>query len=131
MTGAEEGPMHCPTCQTPLPPGSARCGDCGHLLELPTPADGPGSRILPARNRPALLGYYCGVFALIPLLGLTLGPLALVYGVQGLQRVLARPQVQGAGHAVAAITLGALTTLFNLALLLLTAAGLLVRRFAG
>lgn len=54
--------------------------------------------VIPAKNMPALLGYYFGVFSLLPVLGLLLGPAAVICGVLGLRK--ARPIGVGRGHAI-------------------------------
>jgi hypothetical protein len=69
--------------------------------------------IIPYKNPSALGAYYCGVFALIPVLGLILGPLALFFGIRGFNFVKANPTAKGTGHAIAGIVLGGLTILLN------------------
>lgn len=75
--------------------------------------DGGLSTLIPYNNPKALIAYYCGVFALIPCVGLVLGPIALTLGILGLQYVKAHPTAKGTGHAIAGIVLGAITTLGN------------------
>jgi hypothetical protein len=98
--------------------GRRTCGACRdqHLAQMhpravpgapPTVAD----HIIPAKNPPALIGYYLGVFSLIPCLGNLLGPAALVLGIIGLRARARNPNLPGKGHALTAIILGALTTL--------------------
>jgi hypothetical protein len=87
-----------------------------HASVPPTSLDGlrmpPPSKpsvmdhVIPAKNMPALLGYYFGVFSLLPVLGLLLGPAAVISGVLGLRK--ARPTGVGRGHAITAIVLGGL-----------------------
>jgi phage FluMu protein Com len=77
------------------------------------PADEAISTLIPYRNGRALAAYYFGVFSLIPILGLLLGPTALVLGILGLRYVSAHPTAKGTGHAIAGIVLGGLTTLGN------------------
>jgi hypothetical protein len=50
---------------------------------------------------------------MIPFLGLVLGPLAVVLGVLGRRREQREPSERGAGQAMAAIVLGALTLITN------------------
>ena len=71
------------------------------------------STIIPYHNGMALAAYYVGVFSLIPGLGLLLGPMACIFGMVGLRRVRANPEVKGTGHAITGIVLGSLTTLAN------------------
>ena len=73
------------------------------------------STIIPVRNSAALIGYYMSVASLIPLVGLFLGPVAIVFGVKGLHAVKATPLVKGTVHAWVAIIMGSIVTLVNLA----------------
>ncbi|GEM_PF-1501113 len=71
------------------------------------------SSLIPYNNGMALAGYYLGVFSLIPCLALILGPLALIFGIVGLNRVKRNPEIKGTGHSITAIVLGGITTLAN------------------
>jgi hypothetical protein len=71
------------------------------------------SAIIPYRNALALVGYYLGVFSLIPCIGLALGPVALLLGILGLRHAHKHPEAHGAAHAITAIVLGGLMTLAN------------------
>ena len=62
------------------------------------------SGVIPYRNKPALIGYYCAVFALIPLF--PIGLAALAFGVVGLKRVRRDPRVRGTAHAWIGIIVG-------------------------
>jgi WD40 repeat protein len=77
------------------------------------PAAEAVSTIIPYKNARALSAYYCGVFSLIPCLGLALGPIALVLGILGLRYVKAHPTAKGTGHAIAGVIMGGLTSLGN------------------
>jgi hypothetical protein len=84
------------------------------FMGLPPPPDDSGlSTIIPYRNVPALTGYYIGIAALIPFVGLLAGPLALGLGVSGYRRSRNVAHAKGAVHAWIAIVRGALTTLAN------------------
>jgi hypothetical protein len=50
-----------------------------------------------------------------PILGVLLGPVAILLGVAGVIRYRRRPEVEGLNFAVAGVALGALDTLFNAA----------------
>jgi hypothetical protein len=69
--------------------------------------------IIPYRNPLALAAYYCGVFSLIPCVGLALGPTALVLGILGLRASRRNAKAHGMGHAITGIVLGSLTSLAN------------------
>lgn len=81
------------------------------------------STIIPYRNGMALAAYYVGVFSLIPCFALILGPLAVIFGIIGLNRVKANPEVKGTGHAIAGIVLGGFTILANVAVMVLIFSG--------
>lgn len=88
--------------------------------------------IIPYRNGMALAAYYVGVFSIIPCLALILGPLAITFGVIGLRRVNANPEIKGTGHAIAGIVLGSITSLGNYGFVILMLIGVLGHgRFGG
>ena len=90
----------------------------------PTPAagDAPLSGIIPYRNPPALVGYYLGVFSLIPFLGVLLAVPAIILGIVGLVKRRRDPKSRGAAHAVVAITLGVLGIVITMGLVALIGA---------
>ncbi len=88
--------------------------------------DGGLSTLIPYKNGKALAAYYCGVFSLIPCLGLILGPVALIFGILGARYAKAHPTAKGMGHAIAGIVLGGLTTLGNWGSIILFAVGALL-----
>jgi hypothetical protein len=68
---------------------------------------------IPYKNPLALIAYYVGVFAVIPCVGLLLGPAALVLGIMGIRYRNKHPTAGGLGHAITGVVLGSLTTLGN------------------
>jgi hypothetical protein len=82
--------------------------------------DSPVATVIPYKNPPALIGYYLGVFSLIPCVGFLLGIPALILGIIGLKKANAAPGSKGKAHAWTAISLG------SIAILLWGAAGVLV-----
>lgn len=70
--------------------------------------DSPISTLIPYRNPLALAAYYVSVFALIPLVGMILAPIAIALGIAGLVARRRMPQRRGAAHAWVAITLSLL-----------------------
>src|SRR4051794_16067536 len=62
--------------------------------------------IIPYKTPAALASYYCGVFALIPFIGLLLAPLAIILGIMGLIKASAHPKARGRVHAVTGIVFG-------------------------
>ena len=85
----------------------------GDRLDDDTGDEEEGDALIPWKNGRALAAYYTGVFALIPGLGLILGPLALVLGILGYKYANAHPKAKGGVHAVVGIVLGILTILGN------------------
>jgi hypothetical protein len=83
----------------------------------------PVSTLIPCKNPKALIAYYCGVFSLIPCVGAVLGPIALIFGILGLNYVKRHPTAKGTGHAIAGIVLGSLTLLGNWGVIILIALG--------
>jgi hypothetical protein len=67
--------------------------------------------LIPYKNPMGLMAYYCGVFALIPCVGLVLGPAAFVLGILGIRYANKYPTAGGKGHAIAGIVLGTLVVL--------------------
>jgi hypothetical protein len=94
-------------------------------------SDDAAATLIPYRNKPALIGYYLGVFSLsacIPILGIVgvgMGIAALVLGVKGLRNVKANPTAKGTVHAWIAIVCGTLFSLAGLAINALVIIGLL------
>jgi hypothetical protein len=69
---------------------------------------GAMAKVIPYRNKTALIAYYCGIFAFIPVLNFVLGPIALLLGSIGLVKARKNPNAHGTGHAIAAILCGIL-----------------------
>lgn len=63
--------------------------------------------VIPYKNGPALAAYYTGIASLIPVLGMLLGPIALVLGIMGLRKRKRQPEVKGSVHAWIGIVVGA------------------------
>lgn len=87
-------------------------------MSTPPQGDATGG-LIPYKNAPALVGYYLGIFSLIPFLGMPLCLPALICGVIGLKKVNREPQLSGRAHAWIAIVLGGLVSLGYLALVAL------------
>lgn len=62
--------------------------------------------LIPWRNSCALIGYYLGIFGLIPVLGCILAPAAIVLGVLGIVHWKKNHQSHGLVHAIVAILCG-------------------------
>jgi hypothetical protein len=79
---------------------------------MATPGGDATGGLIPYKNPPALAAYYLGIVALIPLLGLPFGVLAVALGILGLRKRARQPEVKGSIHAWIGIVLGTLCTLF-------------------
>ncbi|MHC4109310.1 MAG: hypothetical protein ACYSTY_14625 [Planctomycetota bacterium] len=71
-----------------------------------TAQDSPLSGVIPYRNPAALVGYYLGVFSLIPIMGTLLALPAIILGIVGLVKRHNEPRRRGLVHAWLAIILG-------------------------
>ena len=67
--------------------------------------DGTGG-IIPFKNPKALIAYYLGIFAFIPVLGIPLGLAAFVLGILGLRDRKRNPIIKGSVHAWIGIVVG-------------------------
>ena len=83
--------------------------------------------VIPYKNPTALAAYYCGVFSLIPCLGLLLAVPAFILGLIGLSKYRENPRIKGTVHAWVGIILGGLMTLLWGGAIVLTVAGGLMR----
>lgn len=117
--------MRCPACEAEIEEKSSKCPQCGEAVARPRrpaqPSQGDEvvATVIPYKNVKALLAYYLGVFGLIPVVGLFLGPAALVLGILGLRHVRRNPQAHGTGHAITGIVLGSLELLGHVAVIVL------------
>jgi uncharacterized protein YqgC (DUF456 family) len=80
--------------------------DYEDVEDRPRKRGGTVSHVVPYTNPCALAGYYCGFGALLPVLGLILGPLAAVLGAIGFMKARQSTEAHGTGHAITAILLG-------------------------
>jgi hypothetical protein len=90
----------------------------GPMMSPPV-TEGPLSTLIPYRNGAALGAYYTGVFSLIPIFALLLGPIAFVLGILGLRFAARHPQAHGKVHAWVGIIMGAMTFLGNTAVIVI------------
>ena len=78
----------------------------------------------PWKNLAALYGYRSSAFGLIPVLGLVLGPLAILLGAMGIWRHHKDESVGGYSQSRAAVFLGVLETVCNAVGIYLIARGI-------
>ena len=62
--------------------------------------------LIPTQNKQALIGYYFGVFGLIPVLGIPFAITAIILGTKGLRKANLAPTPGAKGHAMTALVLG-------------------------
>ena len=74
--------------------------------------------LIPYKNPQGLMAYYAGVFALIPCVGLILGPAAFVLGLLGIRYANKYPTAGGKGHAIAGVVLGTIVVLGHVGVIL-------------
>ncbi len=77
------------------------------------PRPGVMDRVIPTSNPNALVGYYLGLFAIMPVFGLLLGPAGIILGLKGLKAVKHSPGLPGTGHAITALVGGIIGCLVN------------------
>ena len=112
----------CPVCGEQIAAAARKCRFCGELFDEPADAgdepagDGTGG-LIPYKNVPALIGYYCGVFSIIPCF--LIGFAGLVLGILGLRKVARHPEVKGTVHAWIGILAGGFFGLLWLGLTIL------------
>jgi hypothetical protein len=75
---------------------------------VPPPADptqvGDGTGgLIPYKNPHALIAYYLGIVACLPLIGMPFGIASLVLGIIGLRKRRANPVIKGSVHAIIGI----------------------------
>jgi hypothetical protein len=90
--------------------------------------DGAVSTVIPYKNPPALIGYYLGVFSLIPCVGFLLGIPALILGIIGLKK--ANAASKGKAHAWTGIILGSIAIVLWGAVGVITLVGMMAQRTA-
>ena len=101
----------CPVCGKMIVATARVCRFCGEQLKSGSRSsrqeegDATGG-IIPYKNMPALIAYYCGVFSIIPCF--PIGITAVILGIMGLRKASQEPQVKGQVHAWIGIIAGGL-----------------------
>lgn len=97
--------MTCRRCGQSADATAAYCAGCGASLSSAASSAPLVETFIPYKNSPALVGYYLGVFSLVPCFGLALVPFAIGCGIFGLRRAAKHPEARGKAHAWTAILL--------------------------
>ena len=79
--------------------------------------------VIPYKNPKALIAYYCGIFALMPCVGLLPGIAGFILGIMGLRYRAAHPETKGSVHAWIGIVLGGGKSMVWLVLIVLGVIG--------
>src|SRR5262245_29355691 len=108
----------CPVCGEPILKTAKVCRFCGEKF-APSPSETQGDStggVIPYKNPPALIAYYCGVFSLIACIPFFVPvPIAaLVLGIKGLRKAKAEPQVKGQVHAWIGIVCGSIFSVIGI-----------------
>lgn len=107
--------IFCTQCGQKNLENNYRCTRCGLLLHgpprHPAPAlpDNTFGGLIPYKNTNALVGYYLGIFSLLPCVGFLFGIVALVMGILGLRHAKEHPEAKGHVHAWVGVVLGTLS----------------------
>jgi len=115
---SDESPKPPPQQPTPVPQQPVPQHNWQDPPKIGVPQPGSNSTIIdtmiPSKNTDALLSYYMGLFAIIPCVGLFIGPASLVFGSRALKSLKANPTIAGGTHAKVGIGCGSVGLLFNL-----------------
>lgn len=124
MSSADRKP--CPVCGELIAAQAKKCRFCGEDLDSASDqAEGDATGgVIPYKNVPALIAYYCGVFSIIPCF--VLGWVAFVMGIIGLRKANREPHVKGKVHAWIGIIAGLLFGLIYTGLTVLGVVGAIV-----
>lgn len=82
----------------------------------PLPAQPQGDAtggVIPYKNAPALISYYLGIAALVPILGVFCAIASIALGIIGLRKRAREPHVKGSIHAWIGIVLGSLSLIVH------------------
>jgi hypothetical protein len=114
----------CPVCGEMIVVEAKVCRFCGEKFAPPISDDQQPDAtggVIPYKNPPALIAYYCGVFSIaacipIPFVLLPLPIAALWLGIKGLKKAKAEPHARGKVHAWIGIICGTIFGLLGIAM---------------
>ena len=120
----------CPLCGEMIVADARVCRFCGENFESAGSDDKQGDAtggVIPYKNPPALIAYYCGIFSLIACIPFffPLPIVALVLGIKGLRKAKAEPHVKGRVHAWIGIVCGSIFGLIGIVMTVGTIIGLI------
>ena len=126
---ADSDRIPCPVCGEKIVATANVCRFCGEQIGEGRPSQEEGDStggVIPYKNMPALIAYYCGVFSIIPCF--PIGIAAVVLGIMGLKKAKQQPQVRGQVHAWIGIIAGGI---FGLIYTAATVFGVIAAATAG
>lgn len=103
-------PQEAPTNTQPMPPTN---------YGQPQPNDNLTQTIMPTKNPASIVSYYCGVFGIIPFLGLPLTIIAIIFGHKALAQWRKQPTPGAKGHALTGLIFGYFELLVFVAFIIL------------
>ena len=112
----------CSGCGESVLSTETACPACGADLVGKAPVTDPKAiqgdatgGLIPYKNAPALIAYYCGVFSVLAIVPIffPIPVIAFILGIKGLKVRKKNPQVKGAVHAWIGIIMGGLFTLIS------------------
>jgi hypothetical protein len=109
--------------------GANVCRFCGEKFRSAAPdqeGDSTGG-VIPYKNPPALIAYYCGIFSMLACIPFffPLPIVAFVLGIKGLKKSKAEPHVKGQVHAWIGIVCGAIFGLIGIGTTILGIIGII------
>ena len=123
----------CPVCGEMILVEAKLCRFCGEKFVAPPANDQQSDAtggVIPYKNPPALIAYYCGLFSLaacipIPFLFLPLPIAALWLGIKGLKKANAEPHARGRVHAWIGIVGGTVCGLLGIVMTIVGIIGII------
>lgn len=91
-------------------PMSETSGFSPAFVDDPNAGDATGG-LIPYKNPHALIAYYLGIVALVPLIGMPFGIASIILGISGLKKRKANPVIKGSAHAIIGICGGVFSLL--------------------
>lgn len=79
--------------------------------------------IMPTKNGPSIISYYCGVFGLLPFIGIPFAVIAIIYGHKALKIYKKQPSPGAKAHALTGLIFGYIATVCFLLFFMLIALG--------
>ncbi|MBI3864804.1 MAG: hypothetical protein HY290_23245 [Planctomycetia bacterium] len=120
----------CPVCGQMIVVNAKVCRFCGEEFQSTASGDKEGDStggVIPYKNPPALIAYYCGVFSLLACIPFffPLPIVAFVLGLKGLKKAKAEPHVKGQVHAWIGVVCGAVFGIIGIVITVIAVIGII------